>query len=105
MNRDPRFNTNFQSRVRSENLSITQESKSNPKSPIFCRDNFLKLYNKRIIPASALEVWCIPNVQTGRPNKGYVFSVDDYQESRPIRQCNGLWPQYVYKTCLNDNTF
>ena len=100
MIRDPRFNTDFQSRVRSENLSITQ---INPKEP-FCRDNFLKLYDKRIIPASALEQWCLPNVQTGRPDKGYVFSVDDYPENRPIRPCNGLWPQYVYKTCLNDNT-
>lgn len=97
---DPRFNTDFQSRIRSENLSITQLN-SKPE----CRDNFLKLYNKQIIPASALEVWCLPNVQTGRPNKGFVFSVDDYPESRPIRNCGGLWPQYVYKTCLNDNTF
>lgn len=100
MIRDPRFNTDFQSRVRSENLSITQVI---PKEP-FCRDNFLKLYNKQIIPASALEQWCVPGYRSKQPNKGFVFTSDDYTVQN-LRQCGGVWPEYVYKTCLNDNTF
>jgi len=104
MFRDPRFNTDFQSRIRSENLSITQVNPKEPKSGTLCRDNFLKLYNERIIPASALEVWCLPNNRSKQPDKGFVFSVDDYTVQN-VRPCGGLWPQYVYKTCLNDNTF
>lgn len=82
---DPRFQTDFQSRIRSENFPDQK-----------------KVMQTQILPSYVLESWCIPNTQTGRPNKGFVFSVDDYPQSRPIRMCNGLWPEYVYRTCDNE---
>lgn len=87
---DPRFNTVFESRIRSENLPVTNIS----------RQQYLNELNRQIVPASAYEVWCMPGYQPVRPNKGYVFSVDDYPFS-PVKNCGGLWPQYVYKTCEN----
>lgn len=95
---DPRFTTVFQSRVRSENLPMTQVNLHDPT----CRDNFLKLYNKHIVPASAYEVWCIPGYRGRRPDKGYVFSVDDYVIKETPKMCGGLWPEYVYKTCNSE---
>lgn len=47
---------------------------------------------------------CSPGYRSKQPNKGFVFTSDDYVVQN-LRNCGKLWPQYVYKTCLNDNTF